>query len=780
VSESTNQPDLLGDLTLRLRALRHRPLLLSSCSFLLTLVIAFFIVDFIAPVHLKPKHISQIILADNGTPLRAFPDASGVWRYPVTVDEVSSLYIEALLNYEDRYFYHHPGINPIALTRALWQWITNGQIISGGSTLTMQVARIQYPEKRTLTGKFKEVIRALQIELHYSKEEILTFYLNHAPFGGTIEGVHAASLSYFGYDAKNLTHAQAALLAVLPQAPSRYRPDRHPEAATLARDKLLDRLEILGVWTTETVLDAKMENIQAVSIERYKDAPILARRLMVNSDQPLIKTNIDLSWQHVAQQRLFDYVQGIDDAASAAALIMDNKTGAVKVYVGSADFSNPLRDGYVDMVQAIRSPGSTLKPFIYGLAIDQGLIHSHSLLMDVPLQFADYQPQNFNGGFRGPVSVALALQKSLNIPVVQVLERLGPAYLYLALQQSGANLQLPTAEAPTLSIGLGGLGTNLESLVRLYSALGNEGVAVTPLYTDSDAPAATTRLLSPGAAWTIRKILLTADNAPKGLAIKTGTSYGNRDSWAIGVSQNYTLGVWVGRPDGQPVAAHHGRQTAVPLLLQLSSMLPRSSLAPRKPDTVSEVEICWPSGKVKTALPCDVQHTSWVVDSTVPSTWMTTRKEDQPFNASEQTTRIASDSGLSVPFGCDVPSVEKTVTLWPSQLQPWLPSAFQSATKIPAFDSRCPNQLMDINRLPLRLSGIEDGDALMISGLTNKSVKVFAQGGQTPYNWYINGQLTNNSSDSFTFSVQAQNQYEIIVSDRNGLMARRTLNVFSQ
>lgn len=762
------------------RAFRHHRLLLCSTLLLIAAVMSFFITDIVAPVHLQPKHVSQIILAENGTPLRAFPDASGVWRYPVTVEDVSPLYIEALLNYEDQHFYQHPGINPVALTRALWQWLTNGRIISGGSTLTMQVARIQYPEKRTLIGKFKEIIRALQLELHYSKTDILTFYLNHAPYGGTIEGVHAASLSYFGYDAKNLTHAQSALLAVLPQAPSRYRPDRHPEAATLARNKLLDRLETLGVWSTDTVDDAKMETIQAVNIERYQNAPILARRLTFKSEQPLTKTYIDLGWQNVAQQRLFDYVQGIDDAASAAALIMDNRTGEVKVYVGSADFSNQLRDGYVDMVQAVRSPGSTLKPFIYGLAIDQGLIHSHSLLMDVPLQFADYQPENFNGGFRGPVSVAVALQKSLNIPVIQVLERLGPAYLYLALQQSGAHLQLPTAEPPTLSIGLGGLGTNLESLVRLYSALANEGVTVSPLYTDSDKPRASSRLLSPGAAWTIRNILLTADNAPRGLAIKTGTSYGNRDSWAIGVSEHYTLGVWVGRPDGQPVAAHHGRQTAVPLLMQLSSMIPMTTLAPRKPDSVTEVEVCWPNGKSKGNAPCDIQHSAWLVDSTVPTTWMTTRKEDQPFNGSEQTIRVAIDSNLSVPFGCNIQSVEKVVSLWPSQLQPWLPTAFQTATKIPAFDPRCPNQLMDINRLPLRLSGIEEGDALMISNQTAKAVKVFAQGGQKPYYWYLNGQLTNTSTDSLTFSARAQNQYEIIVTDRNGLMAKRTLNVFSQ
>jgi penicillin-binding protein 1C len=474
------------------------------------------------------------------------------------------------------------------------------------------------------------------------------------------------------------------------------------------------------------------------------------------------------------------YVQRIDNSASAAAMIMENKTGAVKVYVGSADFANPDREGYVDMVTAIRSPGSTLKPFIYGLAIDEGLIHSHSLLMDVPLRFGDYQPLNFSSGFSGAVTVSTALQKSLNIPAIQVLERLGSAALYLRLQQAGADLHLPTAEPPTLSIGLGGLGTNLASLVQLYSALGNQGIATAPRYDQDADPTQVAQLMRPGAAWIIRSILQSAENAPRGLAIKTGTSYGNRDSWAIGVSDQYTVGVWVGRPDGQPIAAHHGSQTAVPLLKQLASFLPTSNLTPKQPKQVQEMAVCWPSGQPVESGGCDIQHSAWVLDNTTPLTWMTTRGEDQLFNAPKQSIRLAMDTGLNVPFGCDVPFQAHQVALWPPQLQPWLPEAFLTATKIPPIDPRCPNELMDVSRLPLRIAGVNEGDALIIEDTSINSLVVFAQGGQSPYYWYINGQLDNRSSDRLVLNVSGQHQYDIVLTDRNGEIARQTLNVYSQ
>ena len=318
------------------------------------------VIDRLAPVDLTPRPGSQVVTTNHDQLLRAFADAEGVWRYPVTLAEVSPYYLEALIGYEDRFFYRHPGVNPFALIRAAGQALWYGEVVSGGSTLTMQVARLRYPEPRTLTGKLKEMLRALQLDWHYSKAEILNYYLNHAPFGGTLEGVQAASLSYLGYPAQDLTRAQAALLAVLPQAPSRYRPDRHPERAEAARNKLMQRLAKQGIWPAEVVDDAREERVIAVPMQRYQSAPLLARRLVdaaATSATPKLthRTALNLNWQRQVEALVPAYVQAIDRQVSAAVMIMDNRTGLVRTYVGSADFTDPARAAHVDMVSAIRS-----------------------------------------------------------------------------------------------------------------------------------------------------------------------------------------------------------------------------------------------------------------------------------------------------------------------------------------------------------------------------------------------------------------------------------------
>ena len=258
---------------------------------LLFLVLLFLVADRMAPMDLTPRTRTRVVLADDGTPLRAFPDEKGIWRYPVTPDQVSPLYLQALLGYEDRWFYRHPGVNPLSLVRAGWQWARNGRVISGGSTLTMQVARLRRPVPRTAPGKLRQIFHALQLELHFTKEEILTYYLNHAPFGGTFEGVQAASYAYFDHGAAELTHAQAALLAVMPQAPSRYRPDRFPMAAERARNKCLDRLAAFGIWSEGTVAAARQERVIAWPLEVKLTAPLLARRL--HRERPRSEGRVD-------------------------------------------------------------------------------------------------------------------------------------------------------------------------------------------------------------------------------------------------------------------------------------------------------------------------------------------------------------------------------------------------------------------------------------------------------------------------------------------------------
>lgn len=740
-------------------------------------ILVFFINDIVNPVNLNPRQGSQIVLAADGTPLRAFPDEQGIWRYPTTLDQVSPLYLEALIQYEDRYFYVHPGVNPLSLIRAAWQAINSGEVISGGSTLTMQVARLRYPEQRNLIGKLKEIVRALQVELHYSKQDILTYYINHAPFGGTIEGVQAAALTYLGYNAQDLTHAQAALLAVLPQAPTRYRPDRNALLAQQARDKVIDRLMQFNVWSEHIGVDAKQEIVTNNRQQNFQLAPLLARKLANESTENVITTTIHAGWQRNTEAFVKEYVQNIESQVSAAVLILDNTTGQVKTYVGSADFTDDQRFGHVDMIQAIRSPGSTLKPFIYGKAIDEGLIHSESLLMNVPLRFGDYQPENFSGGFTGAVSVSHALATSLNVPAVQVLDRLGSIPFYLSLQEAGAELKLPAGETPNLAIALGGIGTNLESLVTLMSSLDNRGRTISAIHTQGQSPKHNL-LLSEGSAWIIRSILSTSPNAPMGLALKTGTSYGYRDSWAIAVADGYTFGVWVGKPDGTPLAGHFGRQTAVPLLTQIASMVISRNPHPPQPNSVTQTDICWPTGRAESSELCDERRTAWLLNQQQPDTWMNISTETQSLTTSKTQIRLATDSQRQVPFGCDLPSNVYKRVLWPSSLQLWIPEAFRHSQRLPLYDQRCDFTLTAPAQLPLKITGIRHGDAIIAMDHSNSELIMIAEGGQAPFFWYVNGQLRDEHSTKLILPTLGEHQYEVVLMDYHGQIDRQIIDSY--
>ncbi|HPM56073.1 MAG TPA: penicillin-binding protein 1C, partial [Thermomonas sp.] len=556
------------------------------------LLSALLLLDLLFPLPLPTRRdTSVVVLARDGSPLRAFADAQGIWRYPTTPERVSPLYVQALLAYEDRWFWKHPGINPVALLRAGGQVLGNRRIVSGGSTLTMQVARILDPglrgsRTRTPLGKLRQALRAVQLEAHLSKREILTLYLERAPFGGTIEGVEAASWAYLGKPAARLSHAEAALLAVLPQAPSRLRPDRSPDAARQARDKLLARMASSGTWTRAQVDDARIEGVVSRRLRPPMDAALLAQRLRTTYPKAeRIASTLDASLQRTLEERVSTYFSDLPPRTSAALLVVDNATLEARAYVGSVAFGDKPRLGHVDMVQAWRSPGSTLKPFLYGMALDAGMIHSESLLVDAPQAFGGYRPSNFDAAFNGPVGAATALRLSLNVPAVDLLERVGPARFAARLEHAGIALKFPRGASPNLSMILGGTGARLEDLVGAFAALHRDGIAGRVRYSPAD-PRIERRLLSPGAAWIVREVL--AANPRPGesegtfdtgrrprVAWKTGTSYGYRDAWAIGGTRRYTVGVWVGRPDGTPMPGQYGAVTALPLLFEVVDSLPR-------------------------------------------------------------------------------------------------------------------------------------------------------------------------------------------------------------
>ena len=534
----------------------------------------------------KGRDLSRVLLARDGTALRVTLSSDHKVRLSARIADVDQRFIRLLTAYEDRRFAWHPGVDPLALLRALKQWVTSGKAISGASTLTMQVARLLEPRRRTMRAKVLEMLRSLQLEAHLSKEEILQLYLTLAPYGGNLEGIKAASLAWFGKDPARLTDAEAALLVVLPQAPSRLRPDRHPERARTDRDKVLRRAAAYGVFTEQEAVVAVSDDVPRRRRPLPFHAPHLTDRLFAARADSAVRTTLDASLQIRAEALAAAHAAEAGPKVGVAVLVADHLDAmAVRAWVGSPDYLSRTRLGAVDMVRAIRSPGSTLKPFIYGLAFDQAMAHPNTRVLDAPRRFGTYAPGNFDGRYRGAVTVADALRLSLNVPAVAVMSRLGPHRFTQALAAAGVPLTLPPGERPGLAVTLGGAGLALDQLVTLYGALGADG-RVRPLRLDPEARAAEpAALLNADTARTVAAILEDAP-LPRGLApahllarapefaAKTGTSFGFRDAWAVGVDGRYVVGVWIGRVDGTPRPGHLGRDDALPLLHGVFGLLP--------------------------------------------------------------------------------------------------------------------------------------------------------------------------------------------------------------
>lgn len=547
--------------------------------------------------HLLPPDISRaarhssLVVDHDGVLLRGFTTEDHIWRLPLQPQQVDPLFLDMLLAYEDKRFYQHFGVDPLALVRALGQWLWHGRIVSGASTLTMQTARLLEPRPRTLAGKLREMLRALQLEWHYDKQQILSWYLTLAPYGGNLEGLRAASLAYLGKEPKRLTAAEAALLVVLPQSPSTLRPDRYPDKAQAARSKILQRMLLLGVLSERQQREAEQEKIPLQRQAMPMHAPHLARQLHATAPKQAIhQTTLHYNLQRLLEALAQRELNRLDKSANLALLVADNRQRRVLAYVASADFFASARAGQIDLIRAIRSPGSTLKPIIYGLGFEDLIIHPETLINDVPTRFGDYRPSNFRNNYMGQVSVREALQHSLNIPAVAILEKVGPGRMAARLRQANITLHWNnTQQTPGLPLALGGVGTSLWDLVTLYTALANRG-RVAPLHylpakPDTSADNDDNVLLSPTASWYLQKILIDApppeSQVPlanrlkyRNIAHKTGTSYGFRDAWAVGFDDDYTVGVWVGRPDGSPSPGHYGRNTAAPLLFRVFDLLP--------------------------------------------------------------------------------------------------------------------------------------------------------------------------------------------------------------
>lgn len=578
--------------------------------------------DWAFPFRPQVPYSTQILAAD-GTILHAFLSKDDKWRLYTEVWEITPLLQKTLIQKEDRFFYWHPGVNPLALGRAALRNLLTGRRTSGASTITMQVVRLLEPRKRTYGNKLLEAVRAMQLELHYSKEEILQLYLNLVPYGGNIEGIKAASLLYFGKPPQLLSLAEITALAIVPNRPSSLRPDMQQANLLAARNAWLRRFDTRALFDKAVIEDALHEPLQVKRRSAPKEIPHLALRLKQEyPGEPTIRTPIQLQKQRQTEELVKNYVNRLQskNIHNAAVLVINNTTMKVEAYVGSADFGNPFDGGQVDGVRAVRSPGSTLKPLLYATAFDKGLITPKTILNDVPTNFGGYEPENFDQRFNGPVTVEFALANSLNIPAVKVLKDVSTTALVEQLKKADFRTVGQQAKDLGLSLILGGCGVTLEELTRLFAAFAQEG-KVRPFVYGSPAHLPATKqdqgreVISAGAAFMITNVLtqVTRPDLPTHfdntfhlprIAWKTGTSYGRRDAWSVGYNKRYTVGVWVGNFSGAGVPELSGAETATPLLFSVFNSLDYNSPKGwyRTPDAVALRKVCAESGDIPSDL----------------------------------------------------------------------------------------------------------------------------------------------------------------------------------
>lgn len=529
-----------------------------------------------------------------GQVLRVYTVADGRWRFSTKPDAVDANYLDMLLAYEDKRFYRHKGVDTLAMLRAVGQALWNGRIISGGSTLTMQVARLlEDSGTGQWHGKLRQIRVALALERKLTKEQILALYLERAPFGGNLEGVRAATLAWFGKEPRRLSAAEAALLVALPQSPEARRPDRRGDVAVAARNRVLARAARDGLLVQEAMHSALSEPVPT----GRRAFPALAAHLSdraLAGDPLALRHNLtlDAGLQEQLEILAGGAVRTLPPNVSVAMVVADHRNGEILASVGSAGYAQgDARQGFVDMTVAPRSPGSTLKPLVYAMAFDRGLAHPQTLIDDRPVSFGRYAPQNFDGAFRGEIPVAEALRLSLNIPVVLLLDEIGPAHLMDALRRSGVRAELPGGPAG-LAVALGGVGITLEDLAQLYAMLANGGQKQTLFWRQGDDVPGGDRVISRTAAWQVTDILAGLAPPPGApadrIAYKTGTSYGHRDAWAVGYDGAHVIAVWIGRPDGTPVPGAFGGDLAAPLLFEAFQRLKHDPdpLPPPPPETL--------------------------------------------------------------------------------------------------------------------------------------------------------------------------------------------------
>ena len=661
--------------------------------FFVSIFLLFLLLNFIFPIKNKIEY-STIITDNKGEVINAFLTRDEKWRMKTELEEISPLLRKTIIAKEDKYFYRHLGVNPFAVIRAAFRNTVKMKRTSGASTITMQVARALEPRKRNIGSKLIEMFRAFQLEWKYSKDEILQLYLNLVPYGGNLEGVKSASLLYFNKNPDHLSLAEITALSIIPNRPSTLVIGKNNDLIVQQRNRWLRKFAADKVFTQKEIEDALAEPLTATrgTVPHY--AQHLAYKLKKQGGD-ILQTNIDLNIQLKAEKLVADYTrsQRLKNIKNAAVIIVDNRTHKVISYIGSSGFYDSTDGGQVNGAAAIRQPGSTLKPLLYALCMDEGLLTPKKTLSDVAVNYEGYAPENYDQKYNGYVTVEYALEHSLNIPAVKSLRLIGKDPLIQKLSSCDFKQIQKDRNKLGLSMILGGCGTTLEELTGLYAAFANEGVYISPAYKKGDTLQKRVAVISPEANFMINEILSkvnrpdfplnwqATERMPK-IAWKTGTSYGRRDAWSIGYNKNFTVGVWVGNFSGVGVPDLSGANTATPLLFKIFNTIDYDSDEEwfTQPKTLESRLVCSETG----LMPSD-HCTDKVMDYFIPLISTTARCNNQ------QEIMISADEKISYCKNC-VPQAgykKKMFKMIEPEMQSWFEENKIAYNKIPPHNRDC-------------------------------------------------------------------------------------------
>jgi len=730
---------------------------------------------------LSDIRFSKCVLDKNGQLLRAFTGADDSWLMPVELSEINPYFIKATLSIEDKRFMRHHGVDLFAVARAVKLNIQNKKIISGASTISMQTMRLLEGRKRSFLNKAIEAAHAVRLEALYSKDKILKLYFEIAPYGGNIRGVKAASLRYFQKYPKDLTLAECALLAGLPQSPSRLRPDRHPERAKKRRDMVLLNMLKDNLITAKQYDDARNEPV-LVKVHPFPfKAPHFAEFINTRDKETgNITTTLDPDIQNYAEVSLKAILDELryDGVTNGAVVVIENKTGKIRALVGSSDFFSKETSGQINGALSKRCPGSALKPFTYAIAFDEGLYTPNMILSDVRCQYSGYMPVDYDKDFRGPVTVREALVNSLNVPAVEVLDKISFRELYIFLKQAGVPLSnLP--EHYGLSLTLGSAEVSLLELTNAYVMLGRLGEYKPYTFIEGAENNVTKRLLSEGAAYLIADILSDSgrleslgiyrdEKVRPRVAWKTGTSYGHKDAWAVCYNPEYTIGVWLGNFSGKSTRGLMGINAAAPLAIRVFDWLYSKKAAPwyKIPDTVGERNVCALSG----------EPVSEICPQATKDYFLKERSLTQKCSV-HQKIPVDDDTGFALDPAAKEGRryTEKVVEVWPESLQAWLKINDPSYSAPPKYKI-VSRQDIDLNKNKPKIISPASGCEYFVFGMQNSDSKLplIANGHfDSDYlYWFIDGKFFNKiSSGQKLFWDMEQGMHKITCSDNYGRSA---------